>query len=40
MSRVAKKPIAIPEKTEVKVEGATVKVKGPLGEIMRTGRDG
>ncbi|HEY9481036.1 MAG TPA: 50S ribosomal protein L6 [Candidatus Paceibacterota bacterium] len=36
MSRVAKKPIAIPEKTEVKVEGATVKVKGPLGEIMRT----
>lgn len=35
MSRVAKKPIAIPEKTEVKVSGVTVSVKGPLGEIVR-----
>lgn len=35
MSRVAKKPIAIPEKTEVKVNGVTVSVKGPLGEIVR-----
>jgi large subunit ribosomal protein L6 len=35
MSRVAKKPIIIPEKTEVKVNGLTVSVKGPLGEISR-----
>jgi len=35
MSRVAKKPIIIPEKTEVKVAGTTVTVKGPLGEISR-----
>jgi large subunit ribosomal protein L6 len=36
MSRLAKKPILIPEKTEVTVSGSSVKVKGPLGEISRT----
>jgi large subunit ribosomal protein L6 len=39
MSRIAKKPIKIPEKTDVTVEASgTVKVKGPLGEIVRTFR--
>ncbi len=35
MSRLAKKPIAIPEKTEVKLDGTTVRVRGPLGELSR-----
>lgn len=36
MSRVGKNPVAIPEKTEVKIEGATVKVKGPKGMLEYT----
>lgn len=36
MSRLAKKPIIIPEKTTVTQEGATVLVKGPLGELSRS----
>lgn len=40
MSRVAKKPIVIPEKTEVKVNGLTVSVKGPMGEISRDFKPG
>jgi large subunit ribosomal protein L6 len=36
MSRIGKQPIAIPEKTEVKVSGTTISVKGPLGELTRT----
>ena len=40
MSRVAKKPIAIPEKTTVTVEKGLVSVKGPKGEISRTFRPG
>ena len=36
MSRLAKKPIEIPEKTDVKVSGDSVVVKGPLGELSRT----
>ncbi len=35
MSRLAKKPIAIPEKTQVSVANGRVTVKGPLGEITR-----
>ncbi len=35
MSRLAKKPIAVPEKTEVSVAGGVVRVKGPKGELMR-----
>ncbi len=35
MSRLAKKPIIIPEKTEVTLEGDTVTVKGPLGTLSR-----
>jgi large subunit ribosomal protein L6 len=36
MSRIGKKIITIPAKTEVKVEKDTVTVKGPLGELVRT----
>ncbi len=35
MSRIAKKPISIPEKTEVKVQNGILTVKGPLGELTR-----
>jgi large subunit ribosomal protein L6 len=33
MSRIGKKPIAIPGGVEVKVAGANVSVKGPLGKL-------
>jgi large subunit ribosomal protein L6 len=36
MSRVGKKPIEIPSGVTVTVEGATVTVKGPKGELTRT----
>lgn len=36
MSRVGKKPIVIPEKVDVKVDGLAVTVKGPLGELSAT----
>lgn len=36
MSRIGKKPIAIPEKTEVTVSGSVVTVKGPHGSLTRT----
>ncbi len=35
MSRIGKKIIAIPEKTEVTVAGSKVTVKGPHGELSR-----
>lgn len=35
MSRIGKKIITIPEKTEVKTSGNLVSVKGPLGEISK-----
>lgn len=35
MSRIGKKIITIPEKTEVKTSGDMVTVKGPLGELTR-----
>ena len=40
MSRVAKKPIIIPEKVTVEVKGQTVTVKGPLGEMSRDFKPG
>jgi large subunit ribosomal protein L6 len=40
MSRIGKKIIAIPAKTEIKVAGDTVTVKGPLGELTRTFQSG
>ncbi len=36
MSRIGKKPISIPEKTEVTVAGNVVTVKGPAGTLTRT----
>ncbi len=36
MSRVGKKPIPLPENVNVRVDGATVRVKGPNGELERT----
>lgn len=39
MSRIGKKPIIIPEKTEINVEGEKITVKGPLGEISRDFKD-
>lgn len=36
MSRIGKKPIGIPDKVEVKVNGATVEVKGPKGQMTLT----
>ncbi len=35
MSRIAKKPIEIPAKTEVKYSDSILSVKGPLGEIKK-----
>src|SRR3989338_9135453 len=36
MSRLAKKPIPIPEKTEASLSGNTLTVKGPVGTLSRT----
>ncbi|MCD6500538.1 50S ribosomal protein L6 [bacterium] len=35
MSRIGKKPILIPPKVEVKIEGQKVTIKGPKGEISQ-----
>lgn len=35
MSRIGKKPITIPEKTEIKVSDGLVVVSGPAGELSR-----
>jgi large subunit ribosomal protein L6 len=35
MSRIGKKPVAIPSGVSVAVDGRTVKVKGPKGELAR-----
>ncbi len=40
MSRIGKQPIPIPQAVEVKLEGLSVKVKGPKGELQRTLPDG
>ena len=36
MSRIGKKPIVSPAGVEVKLDGSTVTVKGPLGTLTRT----
>ncbi len=36
MSRIGKNPVAIPAKVEVKIDGLSVNVKGPKGELSRT----
>ncbi|MFM7217313.1 MAG: 50S ribosomal protein L6 [Bacteroidota bacterium] len=40
MSRIGKLPITLPAKVEVKVDGRTVNVKGPKGELKQTINDG
>jgi large subunit ribosomal protein L6 len=39
MSRIGKKPIAIPANVQASVEGQTVRVKGPKGELAWTVSD-
>ena len=34
MSRIGKNPVAIPKGVEIKVEGATISVKGPKGQVQ------
>lgn len=36
MSRIGKQPVGIPDKVEVKVNGSTVEVKGPKGQLTYT----
>ena len=36
MSRIGRKPVTIPSGVTVTVDGSTVKVKGPKGELART----
>lgn len=36
MSRIGKQPVTIPAKVDIRIDGATVTVKGPLGELQRT----
>lgn len=39
MSRIGKKEIIIPDKTDVKLNGGVLTVKGPLGELSREFKD-
>lgn len=36
MSRIGLKPIEVPSGVEIKIDGSTVSVKGPKGELSRT----
>ena len=36
MSRIGKQPVPVPSGVEVDVDGSTVRVKGPKGELVRT----
>lgn len=36
MSRIGKKPVAIPSGVDIQIDGNTVRVKGPKGELSRT----
>lgn len=36
MSRIGKQPVGIPDKVEIKVNGSTVEVKGPKGQLTYT----
>lgn len=40
MSRIGKKPISLPKGIEINIDGNTVKVKGPKGELVREVSDG
>lgn len=36
MSRIGKKPVAVPAGVDVKIDGSTVTVKGPKGTLTNT----
>ena len=36
MSRIGRKPIAVPAGIDVKIDGSTVTVKGPKGTLTQT----
>jgi len=36
MSRIGKKPVTLPKGVAVEIQGNTVAVKGPKGELRRT----
>ncbi len=36
MSRIGRLPVTLPKDVDVKIEGRTVRVKGPKGELVRT----
>lgn len=36
MSRIGKQPVVLPEKVDVTIQGTTVKVKGPLGQLQQS----
>ena len=38
MSSIGKKPIGVPDKVEIKINGSTVDVKGPKGQLTYTFR--
>ncbi|MGB1417213.1 MAG: 50S ribosomal protein L6 [Synechococcus sp.] len=40
MSRIGKNPVPLPDKVSVSLDGLTVTVKGPKGELQRTLPDG
>src|SRR5690606_41518582 len=40
MSRIGKQPVGIPDKVEVKLNGHTVEVKGPKGQLSYTVKSG
>ena len=35
MSRIGKLPITIPEKVDVSIDGSTIRLKGPKGELTK-----
>ncbi|MBI1248188.1 50S ribosomal protein L6 [bacterium] len=39
MSRLGRKPVALPEKVKASVDGQTVNVEGPLGKLSYTAHD-
>ena len=39
MSRIGKKPVSLPKGVTAKVEGQTVSVKGPKGELSFVAND-
>ena len=39
MSRIGRMPVVIPQGVDVKIDGRTLRVKGPKGELVRTFHD-